>query len=91
MVRSGVPGLVEHFAAYAATGSIAMAGYGPSQGSARVIGALSLYAGLLEWLQHFSPGRHPAIEDFAASALGALCGAIAFALLGRWLRGRLQD
>jgi hypothetical protein len=36
-------------------------------------------------LQHFSPGRHPAIEDFAASALGALCGGLAIALLWRRL------
>jgi VanZ family protein len=35
--------------------------------------------------QHFSPGRHPAIEDFAASALGALCGGLAIALLWRRL------
>ena len=26
----------------------------------------------LEYLQHFSPGQHPAFEDFAVSALGAL-------------------
>jgi hypothetical protein len=37
------------------------------------------------YLQHFSPGRHPAIEDFAASALGALCGGLAIALLWRRL------
>jgi hypothetical protein len=26
-----------------------------------------VYAGILEYLQHFSPRRHPGIEDFAAS------------------------
>ena len=32
-------------------------------------------------LQHFSPVRHPSIADFAASALGALCGGLAVAVL----------
>jgi hypothetical protein len=40
-----------------------------------------VYAGIREYLRHFSPGRHPAIEDFAASALGVLCGGLAIALL----------
>jgi VanZ family protein len=89
MVRTGVPGQFEHFAAYAATGAIAMGGYGLSHGRTRIIGGLWVYAGLLEYLQHFSPGRHPAIEDFTASALGALCGVIVVVLLGRWLRAPL--
>jgi VanZ family protein len=38
---------------------------------------------ILEYLQHFSPGRHPSIADFAASALGAFCGGLASALLWR--------
>jgi VanZ family protein len=33
--------------------------------------------------QHFSSGRHPSIADFAASALGALCGGLASVLLWR--------
>jgi hypothetical protein len=35
-----------------------------------------LYAAILEYLQHFSPGRHPSLLDFVASALGALCGGL---------------
>ena len=54
-----------------------MLGYGPSRGSMQVISAYWVYAGILEYLQHFSPGRHPSIADFAASALGALCGGLA--------------
>jgi VanZ family protein len=51
-----------------------------------------VYAGLLEYLQHFSPGRHPAIEDFAASAFGAFAGGLAAALLVRclWKRAYLD-
>ena len=83
MVRTELPGQLEHFAAYAGSGAIAVAGYGLNRGAVRVIGCFWLYAGILEYLQHFSPGRHPALEDFAASALGALCGGIAVVLLWR--------
>ena len=83
MVRTGFPGEVEHFAAYAGSGAIAMAGYGLNRGAARVIGCFWLYAGILEYLQHFSPGRHPAFLDFAASAMGALFGGVAVVLLWR--------
>ena len=85
MARTGLPGWVEHFVAYAGSAAIAMAGYGASRGIAQIIGGFWVYAGILEYLQHFSPGRHPAIGDFAASALGALCGGLAIALLLRRL------
>jgi VanZ family protein len=42
-----------------------------------------VYAGILEYLQHFSPGRHSALGDFAASALGALVGGLVIALIRR--------
>ena len=83
MVRTGFPGPLEHFAAYAGSGAIAMAGYGLNRGAGRVIGCFWLYAGVLEYLQNFSPGRHPALWDLAASALGALCGGVAVVLLWR--------
>jgi VanZ family protein len=70
VVRTGLPGRVEHFIAYAGSAAIAMAGYGASRGATQIIGAFLRYAGILEYLQHFSPGRHPAIWDFAASAIG---------------------
>jgi len=85
MVRTGLPGRFEHFVAYAGSAAIAMAGYGASRGSTQIIGGFWVYAGILEYLQHFSPGRHPSIVDFAASALGALCGGLAIALLWRRL------
>lgn len=91
MVRTGAPGPLEHYVAYALTGAIATAAYGPSQGRGRLIGALWAYAALLEYLQHFSPGRQPAIGDFAASALGALSGVMAVACLGRRLRAPAED
>ena len=85
MMRTGLPGRVEHFVAYAGSAAIAVAGYGMSRGSMPIIGGFWVYSGILEYLQHFSPGRHPSIADFAASAFGALCGALATALLWRRL------
>jgi VanZ family protein len=38
----------------------------------QIIGGYWVYAGVLEYLQQFSPGRHPSIADFTASAFGAL-------------------
>ena len=84
MVRTGLTGPLEHFAAYAGSGAIAMAGYGLNRGAVRVIGCFWVYAGILEYLQHFSPGRNPAVVDFAASALGVLCGGVVVFLLWRW-------
>jgi len=83
MMRSGLPGPLEHLVAYAWSAAIGMAGYGPSRGGVRVIGGFWVYAAILEYLQHFSPDRHPSFLDFAASALGALCGGLAVALLWR--------
>jgi VanZ family protein len=82
-MRTGLPGQVEHFIAYAGSAAVAMLGYGPSRGGVRVIGGFWVYAAILEYLQHFSLGRHPSLVDFAASALGALCGGLAVALLWR--------
>jgi VanZ family protein len=42
-----------------------------------------VYAGILEYLQHFSPGRYPSIVSFIGSALGTLCGGLAVALIWR--------
>ena len=83
-LRTDLPGQVEHIIAYAGSGAIAMAGYGLHRGPVRIIGWFWLYAGVLEYLQHFSPGRNPAVVDFAASAFGALCGGVAVLLLWRW-------
>ena len=81
MARTGFPGSLEHFAAYAGSGAVAMAGYGLNRGAVRVIGCFWVYAGI----QHFPPGRNPALVDFAASAIGALCGGVSVVLLWRWL------
>src|SRR6266404_7921689 len=80
MVRTGFPGGLEHFVAYAGSAAIAMAGYGMRRGVARITTCFWIYAGLLEYLQHFSPGRHPSIGDIAWSARGHLCGGLGVSL-----------
>jgi hypothetical protein len=82
-MRSGLPGPLEHLVAYAGSAAISMTGYGRSQGVVRVIGGFWVYAAILEYLQRFSPDRHPSLRDFAASAFGALCGGLALELLWR--------
>ena len=82
-MRTGLPGQLEHFITYALSAAVGVTGYGVSRGEVRVVGSFWVYAAILEYLQQFSPGRHPSIEDFAASALGALCGGLAVALLRR--------
>jgi subtilisin family serine protease len=57
IVRTGLPGRVEHFVAYAGSAAIAMAGYGATRGATQIIGGFWVYAGILDYLQHFSPGR----------------------------------
>lgn len=89
-MRFGMPGELEHFLAYAGSASIAIAGYG-RLGAARVIALISVYAAALEYLQHFSPGRHPSVADFAASALGTLFGGLGAALLMRLLCKRIYS
>jgi len=58
MMRTGLPGRVEHFVAYAASAAIAVAGYGATRGGMQIIAGFWVYAAILEYLQHFSPGRH---------------------------------
>src|SRR5258708_40140369 len=68
MVRTGAPGQFEHFVAYDAKGAIAMGGYGLSHGRARIIRGCWVYAGLLEFHQHFYPGSHTAFVVLTTTA-----------------------
>ena len=85
MLRTVLPATIEHFVAYAGVAAIAMAGYGSGRVDVRIIGGLSVYAGILEYARDCSPGRHPSIGRFVGSVLGALCGGLAVALLS-WRR-----
>jgi VanZ family protein len=81
MVRTGFPGGFEHFVAYFGSAAVAVAAYGRSRGTIQIVSSFWGYAAILEYLQRFSPGRHSTIEDFAVSAVGALCGGLAVAVL----------
>ena len=77
-----VPG-VEHLIAYAATAGLLTLGY-PGRRVLRVAAALILYSAALELLQSFSPGRHPGLDGFVWSGLGALAGAALVSAALRW-------
>lgn len=81
MLRTGLPGQLEHGVAYAGATGIAMLGYGLERCGPHIIAGFAAYSGVLELLQHFSPGRHPQWIDFAVSSLGVLCGGVAIILL----------
>lgn len=73
LVRTSLGGHVEHALAYAGTALLARLGYREYKiGWAILI--LIIYAGILEYLQHFSVGRSPAVEDWLASSIGVLVG-----------------
>jgi hypothetical protein len=48
MVRTGLPGRVEHFVAYAGSAAIAVAGYGANRGGMQIIGGYWVYAAILD-------------------------------------------
>jgi VanZ family protein len=63
--------------AYAGSATLAVVGDGRHQSAVRrIIGLFWICVGLLEYLQHFSPGRLPSLADVALSALGALVAAL---------------
>jgi hypothetical protein len=80
MVRGVVPALVGQFVV---AGAIAMAVYGARRGGVQIVAGFWVYAAILEYLQHFSPGRYPSIVAFIGSALGALCGGLVVLLWHR--------
>ena len=76
MVRTGAPGVLEHFVAYAGAACIAMLGYGRRVTPLPIAALLIAYAGLLELGQLWIPGRHSAVVDFGFSAAGVVAGVV---------------
>jgi len=85
MVRTGVPGDLEHFAAYFGTGLIASLGYSRSLGYRVPAALLCGYAGFLEVGQNWAPGRHADFIDFASSSAGVIAG-----MLLAWVWDRIS-
>jgi hypothetical protein len=72
--HAGLPGPVEHALAYCLTGAILCIGYsGPRERLFFWISLASCSA-LFEILQHFVPGRSPAVVDSLASIAGLTVG-----------------
>jgi VanZ family protein len=81
--HTGVPGPLEHVAAYAIVGGLLTFGYHKRSQPFIVVFSLSLYAAILEIAQIWVPGRDPKFIDFVASSAGALIGsALAWIGLG---------
>jgi VanZ family protein len=73
MVRTNLGGHIEHATAYAGTTFLLGLSY-PTWNWKRIAAALVVYAGILELLQNFSSGRHPAVLDWLSSSTGVLIG-----------------
>jgi VanZ family protein len=82
IIRTDLGGHVEHVLAYAGTAFFVASAYGPKKWLNIATGLIG-YAGVLELLQHFSPGRTPSIRDFAFSATGVLLGLALSAITDR--------
>jgi VanZ family protein len=74
-VGSGYGDKLDHFAAYATLGALAMLGWGMRVGVWPLVTACIALGGALELLQTFSPGRVVSIADMAANTAGTLIGA----------------
>jgi VanZ family protein len=76
-------GGAEHVLAYAVTASIAALAF--SERLVAVLLALFVYAGALEFIQHFVSGRTPSFEDLLCSGCGVLIAGLAVVLFSRVL------
>ena len=82
-------GLLEHVVAYLGTTLLFALGY-PGM-KYRITAMLIIYAGVLEAMQSFSPGRHPTELDASASVVGVLLGVAGAAAATRLLSGLLFE
>jgi VanZ family protein len=69
---TGAPHNVEHFAIFALTGLAFGLGYGPHY--LRQAACLVVFAGLVEVVQYWVPGRHARLSDFIVDAISACVG-----------------
>jgi VanZ family protein len=73
-IRTGIPGVLEHFMAYATVAFCLRGGFTGKGSSVWIVTSLAVLAGLLELLQGLVPGRSPAIADAVAGFAGAWLG-----------------
>jgi VanZ family protein len=85
--HTGLPGQVEHFLAYFMTALLQGFRLRNLTYHGTLAIALCAYAGILETLQIWIPGRSAQFIDFAASSCGVLSGmilSVAFSLFRNW-------
>jgi hypothetical protein len=85
--HTGLPGQVEHFLAYFMTALLQGFRLRNLTYHGTLAIALCAYAGILETLQIWIPGRSAQLIDFAASSCGVLSGmilSVAFSLFRNW-------
>jgi VanZ family protein len=73
-LRTGIPGELEHLAAYAVVAFCLRGGFTGKGSSIWIVTSLAALAGLMELLQALVPARGPAFIDAVAGAAGALLG-----------------
>jgi VanZ family protein len=78
---TGIHHDIEHALAFALVGLAFGLGYPRQRMSLFVLAVAS--AGLMEFLQHWIPGRHATIRDFAVNGFGACAGIAIAAVLHR--------
>jgi VanZ family protein len=85
VIRSELPGQLEHFVAYYGTAVICGFAFSKKPHLIARYLLLVLWAGGLEAAQTFSPGRHASLSDFTVSTAGIICGAATWWLAKRVL------
>jgi VanZ family protein len=88
--RTDLGGMAEHTVAYLGTALVTGMAFRRKPTLVTLCACLILYAASLEALQHFAPGRRPAIADFVAGVTGVILGGACLWLarhrVARWLR-----
>jgi hypothetical protein len=81
VTRTSLGGHLEHTIAYAGSAFLCAAGWRGGAEPRPVLFALFAYAGVLEFLQRYSPGRVSSLGDFAFSCAGILLGVSALMVI----------
>jgi VanZ family protein len=81
-IETGFGDKLDHLAAYSVLSLLVGLGWSERFVPSVIVGAAVGFGGLLELLQHFSPGRQANWADFMVNSLGALAG-LALAMLVR--------
>ena len=84
-MRTPAPPGLEHAFAYGITAGLLVLAH-PFQPVWLIVAALSAYSGLMEFLQTFSPGRHPGLDGMLWSSAGAISSGLFVTLLRSRMR-----